>query len=118
MNYDQEIDRFIPKLVVSEQVDIASGISPEEYEKWINCFFAGEKWQEFELISQNKFNTDFDVRVVQTTLNLFLYFLRVLRIPIFNFHYVKVNRAATDVVSSSYMCSTTFVKITSISSLE
>jgi cyanophycin synthetase len=111
MNYDQEIDRFIPKLVVSEQVDIASGISPDEYEKWINCFFAGEKWQEFELISQNKFNTDFDVRVVQTTLNLFLYFLRVLRIPIFNFHYVKVNKAATDVVSSSYMCSIAFSKL-------
>jgi cyanophycin synthetase len=111
MKYDQEIDRFIPKMVVSEPVDIASGISPNEYEKWINCFFAEEKWQDFELISQSKFNTEFDMRVVQTTLNLFLYFLRVLRVPIFDFHYVKVNKAASDEVISSYMCSVAFSKL-------
>ena len=111
MNYDQEIDRFIPKVVISETIDIASRISPDEYEKWIKCFFAEEKWQDFELISQSKFKADFDVRVVQTTLNLFLYFLRVLRIPIFDFHYVKVDKAASETVSSSYMCSVAFSKL-------
>jgi len=111
MNYAQEIDRFIPKMVVSEPVEIAFGISPDEYEKWINCFFAEEKWQDFELIAQSKFNAEFDIRVVQTTLNLFLYFLRVLRIPIFDFHYVKVNKVAPEAPSSSYMCSVAFPKL-------
>ena len=111
MSYNQEIDHFLSKVVISEPIEITVGNSPGEYEKWINCFFDEEKWRDFELISKGKFTTDFDVRVVQTTLNLFLYFLRVLRIPIFDYHYVKVNQKASDSTSSSYVCSVAFQKL-------
>lgn len=111
MDLKQDFSRFIPKQKISGLISIVPEVNLVDYEKWLQNFFGKSEWPDINVVSEIEYEKESDSYVINCNLNLFLYFLRILNVPVFNFQSAIVIDKIKSASDLRYSCEVEFVKL-------